>query len=221
MRQISFLPRHHQRDEALEQVEESKGTRGVGDDGVHVRRPDEADGNEQDEQVGVADRKLVVGDVLEESARAEIVGHSGAELAPDRGDGQQQEAHEAVEGALRITGTGRDLDQVAGLNFPVFTNGACCSHGNCAILSANVPVTVGGLTVFPGDLLHGDRNGVTTIPLEIASEIPDACTEFMVAEQFVLNYVRSGNPTAQGFAAARAEMAHAIDALKQRIRRTP
>ncbi|MCA9061266.1 MAG: RraA family protein, partial [Planctomycetaceae bacterium] len=119
------------------------------------------------------------------------------------------------------SGTGRDLDQVAGLNFPVFTNGACCSHGNCAILSANVPVTVGGLTVFPGDLLHGDRNGVTTIPLEIASEIPDACTEFMVAEQFVLNYVRSGNPTAQGFAAARAEMAHAIDALKQRIRRTP
>jgi len=28
----------------------------------------------------------------------------------------------------------------------------------------NAPVHVGGLTVMPGDLLHGDQNGVTTIP---------------------------------------------------------
>ncbi len=26
-----------------------------------------------------------------------------------------------------------------------------------------MPVHVGGLTLYPGDLLHGDRNGVTTI----------------------------------------------------------
>ncbi|MCA9061771.1 MAG: RraA family protein [Planctomycetaceae bacterium] len=128
--------------------------------------------------------------------------------------------YQAFRAAGLITsGTGRDLDQVASLHFPVFTSGACCSHGNCAILSVQVPVTVGGITIHPGDLLHGDRNGVTTIPEEIAAEIPDACVEFAVAEKFVLDYVRSENPTPQGFAAARAEMAHAIERLTHRIRR--
>mgnify|MGYP002148235675 CR=1 FL=1 len=37
---------------------------------------------------------------------------------------------------------------------------------------------IGGLSVNPGDLLHGDRNGVTTIPLEVASEVVDLVAEF-------------------------------------------
>ena len=91
---------------------------------------------------------------------------------------------------LITSGTGRDLDQVEALNYPVFTNGTCCSHGSCHILSVNVPVVVGGITVYPNDLLHGDCNGITTIPAEIASDIPDACQEFADAESFVLDYVR-------------------------------
>ena len=34
------------------------------------------------------------------------------------------------------------------------------------------PVEVGHMEVRPGDLLHGDRHGVQTIPLEIAPKIP-------------------------------------------------
>ena len=33
-----------------------------------------------------------------------------------------------------------------------------------------MPVVVGGITIYQGDLLHGDLNGVTTIPHEIAAE---------------------------------------------------
>ena len=44
--------------------------------------------------------------------------------------------------------------------------------------------------VNPGDLLHGDRNGVTNIPLEIAAEIADIADEFVAAEKIVLDYVR-------------------------------
>lgn len=119
---------------------------------------------------------------------------------------------------LITSGTGRDLDQVRALKFPAFTAGTCCSHGSCHILSVNVPVVVGGITVYPSDLLHGDCNGVTTIPLDIASEIPGICGEFMDAEKIVLDYVQSSQPTPAGFTQARLGMSDAIQKIVGRIR---
>src|SRR5438477_2659872 len=93
---------------------------------------------------------------------------------------------------LITSGAGRDLDQVEALGFPCFTNGTICAHGCCHIVQGNVPVHVGGVMIHPGDLLHGDRNGVTTIPLEIASAVAHSCVEFMAAEAVVLDYVKGG-----------------------------
>src|SRR5437667_6605051 len=87
---------------------------------------------------------------------------------------------------LITSGAGRDLDQVEALAFPCFSDGTICAHGYCHIVQINVPVHVGGVMVQPGDLLHGDRNGVTTIPPEIAAAVADACPEFMSAEAVVL-----------------------------------
>lgn len=119
---------------------------------------------------------------------------------------------------LITSGTGRDLDQVEALGFPVFTSGTTCAHGYCHILQVGVPVTVGGITIYNGDLIHGDRNGVTTIPREIASDIPDACRELMAAEEIVLNYCRSGNVTTRGLDEARRECANRIAELGRRLR---
>jgi 4-hydroxy-4-methyl-2-oxoglutarate aldolase len=119
---------------------------------------------------------------------------------------------------LITSGAGRDLDQVEVLNFPCFTGGTICAHGYCHIPSVNVPVHVGGVTVHPGDLIHGDRNGVTTIPVEIASEIPDACAELADAEAVVLSYLRAGGVTVKGFAEARNECKRRIDALAKRLK---
>src|SRR3984957_4433725 len=91
---------------------------------------------------------------------------------------------------LITSGGGRDLDQVEVLNFPCFTSGTICAHGYCHIPSINVPVHVGGVMVHPGDLLHGDRNGVTTIPLSIASAVGQACAELVAAEAIVLDYLK-------------------------------
>src|SRR3954453_4255723 len=76
---------------------------------------------------------------------------------------------------LITSGAGRDLDQVEGLAFPCFTSGTVCAHGYCHIPAINVPVHVGGAMVHPGALLHGDRNGVTTIPNEVAAEVASGC----------------------------------------------
>jgi len=116
------------------------------------------------------------------------------------------------------SGAGRDLDQVEALGFPAFTNGTICAHGYCHVVQIDVPVHVGGVAVHPGDLLHGDRNGVTTIPNEIASAAARACQEYMAAESVVLGYLKSGRIDAKGCAAARLECHERIEALARRLR---
>jgi regulator of RNase E activity RraA len=119
---------------------------------------------------------------------------------------------------LITSGAGRDLDQVEAITFPCFTNGTICAHGYCHIPSINVAVHVGGVTVHPGDLLHGDRNGVTTIPLAVASEVAHACAEFVEAETIVLEYLKAGQPTPNGFQEARLACKEKIDQLARRLK---
>jgi len=121
-------------------------------------------------------------------------------------------------GGLITSGAARDLDQVEDLRFPCFASGILCAHGYCHLVQINVPVHVGGVMVAPGDLLHGDRNGVTTIPLEIASAVAHACPELAAAEAVVLDYVRSGKVDPRGFAAARDECRDRIEALARRLK---
>jgi hypothetical protein len=67
--------------------------------------------------------------------------------------------------------------------------------------------------------LHGDRNGITTIPTELVSVVADACPELMEAEAVVLNYLKAGRPDPEGFAEARAESHRRIEALGSRLRK--
>jgi regulator of RNase E activity RraA len=118
---------------------------------------------------------------------------------------------------LITSGAGRDLDQVEALGFPCFSNGTICAHGYCHVLQCNLPVHVGGITIYPGDLLHGDRNGVTTIPNEIAAAVAEACAEFAAAEAVVLDYVKSAKVDPKGFALAHKECRERIDVLARRM----
>lgn len=116
------------------------------------------------------------------------------------------------------SGTGRDLKEVQAIGFPAFTNGTICAHGYCHTLQIGVPVTVGGITIYPGDLLHGDANGVTTIPHDIASEVPDACRELMAAEAIILDYCKGGNLNAKDYTEARVACQEQVAQLGKRLR---
>ncbi len=120
---------------------------------------------------------------------------------------------------LITSGGGRDLDQVRALEYPVFTGSTICSHAYCHILHVGLPVRVGSLVVNQGDLLHGDANGVTNIPPEIAADVADAGAEFVAAEKIVLDYVQGpGQKTPEGLIKVRAEFSAAVDKLRGRIR---
>jgi 4-hydroxy-4-methyl-2-oxoglutarate aldolase len=121
---------------------------------------------------------------------------------------------------LITSGAGRDLLQVQALDYPVFTGGTICSHAYCHILHIGLPVRVGGLVVNEGDLLHGDANGVTNIPLDIAAEVADISAEFAAAESIVLDYVRSpGAKAVSELTARRKEFAAVVAKLSARVRR--
>ena len=122
---------------------------------------------------------------------------------------------------LVTSGGGRDLEQVRALKYPVFTGSTICSHAYCHLLHLGLPVRVGSLAVDQGDLLHGDANGVTNVPPEIAAEVADAAAEFVAAERIVLDYVQGpGQKTPQGLNDARREFSAAAAALQKRVSRT-
>jgi regulator of RNase E activity RraA len=83
-------------------------------------------------------------------------------------------------------GYGRDINQIRHLEFPCFASGICVSHGYSRLIEFNVPVDVGGVRIQPGDLIHGDADGITTIPIEIAEDVAGACEGFMEAEGIII-----------------------------------
>jgi 4-hydroxy-4-methyl-2-oxoglutarate aldolase len=63
-------------------------------------------------------------------------------------------------------GTVRDVDDVQPLGFHFFAAGVAVSHVWAFPEDFNKPVTVDGMTVRPGDLVHADKHGAITIPVD-------------------------------------------------------
>lgn len=89
-------------------------------------------------------------------------------------------------------GAARDLNAVEALKFPLFSRRVSVSHAYAHIVEFGSPVEIAGLAVHPGDLVHGDRNGVHTIPLEIAEEIPEMVRRIQAEENELTRFCRSG-----------------------------
>jgi 4-hydroxy-4-methyl-2-oxoglutarate aldolase len=93
--------------------------------------------------------------------------------------------------AVATDGTVRDLDEVHALGFQFFAKEVSVSHAYVHLVEIGIPVTVGGLTVRTGDLLHGDKHGVTSIPFEIADRIPGMVKAIADYEQKTIGLCQS------------------------------
>jgi regulator of RNase E activity RraA len=121
---------------------------------------------------------------------------------------------------LVTNGAGRDLEQVRALKYPVYTGSTICSHGYCHMLHLALPVRVGSLVVNQGDLLHGDANGVTSVPVEIAAEVADISAEFLAAEEIVMSYVKASGPkTVARYNELRKEFQSRVTEMTKRVSR--
>ena len=85
----------------------------------------------------------------------------------------------------------RDIVEVREMGFHYFAPGVVASHGHFRIVRVGVPITVCGLAVEPGDLLHGDVNGLIKVPQEGAQRLPELANEVRGTERRFLQYVKS------------------------------
>ena len=80
----------------------------------------------------------------------------------------------------------------------VFAPGVVVSHGNGAKLDVNVPVNIGGMEIQPGDLLHGDENGVVNVPMDIAEPVVEEARKVRETEAKLFEYLGSQSVTLEG-----------------------
>jgi regulator of RNase E activity RraA len=88
-------------------------------------------------------------------------------------------------------GAVRELPAVRAMGIQLFAGSVAVSHAYAHIFDVAAPISVGGMEIRPGDLLHGDRHGVLSIPAEIAGAIPAVAAELQRAEQKVIDFCRA------------------------------
>ena len=88
-------------------------------------------------------------------------------------------------------GAVRDLPAAESAGFHYFARSLAVSHAYVHIIKVGQPVEIGGLKIRSGDLLHGDRHGIQSIPLEAARKIPAVAAEIVAREQAIIALCRS------------------------------
>lgn len=93
----------------------------------------------------------------------------------------------------------RDLPEVRRLGFHYFARGSVASHGHFRIVRPGVPVQILGMPVMPGDLLHGDENGLISVPAGVEAELPKCVDTVRSREVKIMQFVRGKDFTLDGF----------------------
>jgi len=88
----------------------------------------------------------------------------------------------------------RDILEIRQLGgFQLFAGGFVVSHGNPVVCEVGLEVKISGMTVRPGDLLHGDLNGLLVVPDEVADRVAGEAMKVRLQEKEVMDFVRSAD----------------------------
>ncbi len=106
------------------------------------------------------------------------------------------EIHAAIARALGCVGfvtdgAVRDLGRVEAMRFPLFSGSVSVSHAYAHVVEFGQPVEIGRLRIHPGDLLHGDRHGVLTVPRVAAGRVPQIAAEILEQERRLVEFCGS------------------------------
>jgi 4-hydroxy-4-methyl-2-oxoglutarate aldolase len=94
-------------------------------------------------------------------------------------------------------GPSRDVDAVRRLNFQMLLGGVTAGHGDMAVHAVNVPVSVGGMDVAPGELIHMDENGAVKFPADKAEQVLDNARKMLAGEAEHLARLRTATTAAE------------------------
>ena len=105
------------------------------------------------------------------------------------------EVHVAVHKGLGLAGAVtngvmRDLD-VLDEGFPVLAGSVGPSHGFVHCVEIGTPVSIFGLRVAQGELIHADRHGALVIPSDVLADLKSAIEAVIAREEIVLGPARA------------------------------
>jgi 4-hydroxy-4-methyl-2-oxoglutarate aldolase len=86
------------------------------------------------------------------------------------------------------TGAIRGSRKFAEVGLHAFSNNVSPAHSFCHVVEMGGPVTVAGARIATGDIIHGDHDGVVSIPADIAGRIPDAARRVVERELAVCQF---------------------------------
>jgi 4-hydroxy-4-methyl-2-oxoglutarate aldolase len=112
--------------------------------------------------------------------------------------------HRGIAGAV-IDGPCTDIAEISELQFPVFSDGlsALTTRLGGRAGEINVPVDCGGITVFPGDIVTADDNGVVVLRPDEAAAVAEESKHREARETDLKKHVLSGGSLAE-FTGAKA-----------------
>lgn len=93
--------------------------------------------------------------------------------------------------AVVTNGAVRDLDQVERLGFQFFSGSVSVSHAYAHVAKVDSSVEVAGLSIAPGELLHGDQHGILKVPVGSAQRIIEIAARLRSRELEILRFCRS------------------------------
>jgi 4-hydroxy-4-methyl-2-oxoglutarate aldolase len=95
----------------------------------------------------------------------------------------------------------RDYTEIVALDFPTFCAGLTPydSLGRMDMDEIDLPITCGGISVAPGDLVFADVDGVVVVPSAVVDEVIAKAWEKIQAEDQVRRRLRSGASVSDTF----------------------
>jgi regulator of RNase E activity RraA len=103
-------------------------------------------------------------------------------------------------------GAVRNVEAARDLKFQLFAGNLSVSHGFAHVFDFGGAVQIGHMPIRPGDLLHGDRHGIQTIPIEIAGEVPNVAKRLLDEEREITDLSSSSSFTVETFRSAVAAL---------------
>jgi len=68
-------------------------------------------------------------------------------------------------------GPSRDIHEIRPMGFQYLTRGICAGHGPQAIQALQVPISIAGMDIAPGEIVHMDENGAVKFPAGRLEEV--------------------------------------------------
>ena len=98
-----------------------------------------------------------------------------------------------------VDGPARDIDEAREYDFPIFARNATSrtARGRIVETGTNVPITVGEVTVTPGDFVVADGSAVVFIPGAEIERVLEAAEAIAARERAMVAALRQGTPISE------------------------